>query len=234
MRAPFLTAEWRSLAMLNYSADPAVLAPYVPSGLELELFEGVAYLSLVGFLFLDCRLIGVPVPFHRNFEEVNLRFYVTRKAGDELRRGVVFIQEIVPKPAIAWTARTIFQERYTAMPMRHSQGPGRVTYGWSTPGRWHSFQLDFQGEPTFAREGSEEQFITEHYWGYSLLRNGGCYQYRVDHPRWRVWSATAWSADVDFAEVYGDRFAPLLRMSPSSAFVAEGSAVSVGWPRALR
>ena len=77
----FLTAEWRYLAMLNYEIEPAVLAPFVPQGTELDSFDGKTFVSIVAFLFLDTRIGGIPIPFHRNFEEVNLRFYVRRKSG---------------------------------------------------------------------------------------------------------------------------------------------------------
>ncbi|MEZ5366692.1 MAG: DUF2071 domain-containing protein [Bryobacterales bacterium] len=233
MPIPFLTAEWRSLAMLNYSVEPGLLEPFVPAGLELDLFDGVAYVSLVGFLFLDCRVMGVPVPLHRNFEEVNLRFYVVRRIGGELRRGVVFLKEIVPRAAIAWTARAFYNEPYTAMPMRHAAEPRRVGYGWKSSRRWHSFDVDLEGEPALAEEGSEQEFITEHYWGYCAQRDGGCVEYRVDHPRWKIWTVAASTIEVDFAEIYGERFAPSLQASPSSAFVADGSAISVGWPQRI-
>jgi uncharacterized protein YqjF (DUF2071 family) len=233
MPIPFLTAQWRSLAMLNYRVEPAVLSPFLPPGLELDFFEDATYVSLVGFLFLDTRLMGAPIPFHRNFEEVNLRFYVKRRAGAEERRGVVFIKEIVPRAAIAWTARTFYNERYTAMPMRHRCDPGRVSYSWKAAERWHSLQVGFEGDPGFAPEGSQQQFITEHYWGYSLQRRGGCFEYRVDHPKWKLWNATDCNTDIDFSQVYGERFAAVFEAPPSSAFVAEGSPVTVGWPRRI-
>ncbi len=76
--APFLTAEWRHLAMLNYEIDPVILRPFVPSGTELDSWNGKTYVSIVGFLFLKTRVRGLAIPFHQNFEEINLRFYVRR------------------------------------------------------------------------------------------------------------------------------------------------------------
>jgi uncharacterized protein YqjF (DUF2071 family) len=87
---PFLTAEWRDLAMLNYEIDAAVLRPFVPAGTELDAWGGRTFVSVVGFRFLGTRVRGVPVPGHRDFEELNLRFYVRRVADDGPRRGVVF------------------------------------------------------------------------------------------------------------------------------------------------
>src|ERR1700722_15876019 len=94
----FLSAEWRDLLMLNYEVNPGILQKYVPAGTELDSFQGKTYVSVVGFRFCRTRLLGaIPIPFHTEFEEINLRFYVRRSVGSETRRGVVFIGEIVPK-----------------------------------------------------------------------------------------------------------------------------------------
>ena len=110
MPAPFLTAEWRSLAMLNYVVDPALLAPMVPRGTELDSFDGRTYMSLVGFRFERTRVRGIWIPLHSDFDEVNLRFYVRRRVSGEIRRGVVFIREVVPRWAIAAVARAVYGE----------------------------------------------------------------------------------------------------------------------------
>ena len=231
MSQQFLTARWRSLLMINYAVDPRVVEPLLPAGVEIDFFEDRTFVSLVGFLFLDTRLMGVPVPFHRHFEEVNLRFYVRRRVDGEVRRGVVFVKEIVPKAAIAWTARTFYNERYVAMPMRHAVGLGQVSYGWKRGAQWESLSARPEGEPKPAREGSEEQFIAEHYWGYAAQRDGSTVEYRVEHPSWLVQNAVEPQADLDAAELYGKAFAQTLAGVPTSAFIADGSAISVGWPR---
>ena len=224
---PFLTAEWRSLVMLNYDIDPAVLAPLVPRGVELDLWEGRALVSMVGFLFLETRLLGVPVPFHRDFEEVNLRFYVRRRAGGEWRRGVTFIREIVPRRAIALTARAFYNEPYLALPMRHSVQPHSVGYSWRHAGRWNSLGAETRGEPRPIAGGSEEEFIFEHYWGYTRQRDGGTVEYQVEHPRWRVLEVVRSHCDCDAAALHGAPFASVLSAAPRSVFVAEGSPVIV-------
>src|SRR5438045_6548239 len=98
--------------MLNYVVDPRLIMPLVPAETEIDLENGEAFLTVVGFLFLDTRLLGVPIPLHRDFEEVNLRFYVRRKSADKWRRGVVFIREVVPRCAIVLVARTFYRENY--------------------------------------------------------------------------------------------------------------------------
>lgn len=219
--------------MLNYPVDPAILAPFVPQGTELDSWQGKTFVSVVGFLFLDTRVLGMAIPYHRDFEEVNLRFYVRRKAGEEWRRGVVFVKEIVPRFAIAATARLFYGEKYVALPMRHSisgdpAGGGMdVKYGWRLRGRWNGIDARVSGPAAEAAPGSEEEFITEHYWGYSSLRGGGCVEYQVEHPRWRVWNLQRPVLDCDVAALYGERFAAPLAGEPSSAFLADGSEVTV-------
>ena len=230
---PFLTARWRHLAMLNYEVPPEILAPLVPRGTELDSWQGKTFVSMVGFLFLDTRVRGLAIPGHRDFEEVNLRFYVRRRAEDGWRRGVVFVKEIVPRLAIAATARLLYGEKYVALPMRHSitgdssRGGMHVLYGWRHRGRWNGIDAMVSGTPREAAPGSEEELITEHYWGYSSLRGGGSAEYRVEHPRWRVWPLQRPVLDCDVAALYGKPFGDPLRAAPSSAFLADGSEVAV-------
>lgn len=232
---PFLTAEWRYLVMLNYEIDPNVLQNFVPKGTELDTWHGRTYVSVVGFMFLNTRLLGIPIPFHTNFEEVNLRFYVRRKAPDGWRRGVVFIKELVPKWAIATTARLVYGENYAALPMRHtiqhttqnSQTAVHVRYEWFHNNNWQHISLTAHGDPQPLGAESEAEFIAEHYWGYASTRSGRTLEYHVEHPRWRVWAASHFQYNCDIAELYGPTFAPALQASPTSAFLAEGSAVTV-------
>jgi uncharacterized protein len=224
----FLTAEWRNLAMINFEVDPAILRPYVPSVTELDDWNGRTYVSLVGFLFLKTRVLGMPIPFHRNFEEVNLRFYVRRKADDGWRRGVVFIKEIVPRWAIASVARVLYNEKYSAMPMSHRIVGGlNVEYRWRFEKRWNSLRVKGVGAWHQASAGSEEEFITEHYWGYSAQSDGGCVEYRVEHPRWNVVQAGEMGIDCDAHILYGPKFDSILRSAPTSAFLADGSPIIV-------
>jgi uncharacterized protein len=229
----FLRAEWRDLAMLNYEVDPQVLVRHVPAGTELDTWNGRTFVSVVGFRFLETRVLGVPVPFHVNFEEVNLRFYVRRKAEDGWRRGVVFVKEIVPRRAIALVARLAYAENYVCHEMRHSVEPASVSYGWKRGGAWEGLTASISGSPTLPGDDEEETFITEHYWGYSRLSDGESVEYRVEHPRWRVWRAQHASLACDAASLYGAEFAEVLSRAPSTAFVADGSPVLVRLGRRL-
>jgi uncharacterized protein YqjF (DUF2071 family) len=227
---PFLTANWRYLAMLNYVVDPRLLAPLVPPGTEIDFENGETFLSVVGFLFLDTRLLGVPIPLHRDFEEVNLRFYVRRKSADTWRRGVVFVRELVPKRAIATIARTFYGEPYLAVPMKHEiehvDLRVKVAYSWRRGSKWESLEMSASGEPQSIPAGSHAEFITEHYWGYTCFR-GGCSEYRVEHPRWKIWNAESFELRADVSSLYGEQFVETLNASPRSAFIAEGSPIQV-------
>lgn len=229
----FLTAEWRYLAMLNYEIDPACLLSYMPNGTELDSWNGKTSISVVAFLFLNTKVLGWSIPFHRNFEEINLRFYVRRLGPEGWRRGVVFIKEIVPRAAIAAVARRVYNENYVALPMRHevtaSFGPPSlvVDYSWRFKEKWNQLQVKTKGDLQPITPGSEEEFITEHYWGYAAQSDGGCVEYQVEHPPWRVWQVGETIFDCDVAGLYGDVFAESLQGTPSSAFLAEGSAVVV-------
>jgi uncharacterized protein YqjF (DUF2071 family) len=227
----FLTAQWRDLLMLNFEISPEIVRPFVPQGTELDTWNGKTFVSVVGFRFLYTRLLGVPIPFHRNFDEVNLRFYVRRHALEGWQRGVVFIKEIVPRWMVSCVARTVYNENYVTRRMRHEvtpptpQAPGRVEYKWKNDGQWNRISATIAGEPAFARPQSEETFITEHYWGYTRQRDGGTVEYQVEHPPWRVWQAEGVEFDCDAKAMYGPEFALALSRKPSSAFVAEGSGV---------
>ncbi len=227
---PFLTASWRYLAMLNYRIDPALLEKYIPPDVERDFYEGETFISVVGFLFLETRVLGIGVPLHRNFEEVNLRFYVRRRSADTSRRGVCFIREIVPKRAIAAVARVFYGEPYLTLPMKsevvHRDGALEVKYSWRRGSRWEFISMSAEGEPAPVRAGTHEEFITEHYWGYTRLR-GGCSEYRVEHPRWKIWPAISANFKADVASLYGSDFVAPLSAPPVSQFIADGSHVQV-------
>lgn len=240
-RVAFLTAEWRYLVMLNFVVPVEALERHVPRGTTLDLWQGRALVSVVGFRFLRTSVLGLPVPMHRDFDEVNLRFYVRREVpGTEARRGVVFIRELVPRRAIAWLARLTYNEPYRALPMQSdvpevvSDTPGRLRYAWRRRAVWEHLAATTIGPPVVPEAGSEAQFITEHYWGYTPQRDGTTVEYEVSHPAWRVWQTTAPELRADVATLYGAAFVEPLAMPPCSAFVAAGSDVVVYRPRPLR
>jgi uncharacterized protein YqjF (DUF2071 family) len=216
--------------MANYAIDPDILKSYLPEHTELDLRNGTCYVSLVGFMFLDTRIKGLKIPFHTDFEEVNLRFYVRFKDAGEWKRGTVFIKEVVPKPAIAFVANTIYGEKYEARKMRHSivdQGDTQsLEYAWKLSS-WNSIKLTAGKVLLDMGIGSEEEFILEHYWGLSKGKRGRTTLYGVEHPRWQVYETLESSFEVDFEENYGSAFAFLQQEQPASVFLAEGSEVLI-------
>ena len=239
--------------MLNYEVDPAILAPFVPPGTELDSWQGKTVASIVGFEFADVRVLGAPIPFHRHFEEINLRFYVRRRTPDGSRRGVVFIRELVPLRTVAFLARLLYGEPYKALPIRRfsrtvpmppaAQGArarGRATtvgYTWYGDDTWNRVEAtaDTTQPPRQPEPGSEEEFITDHAYGYGT-RHGRTIEYVVEHPTWPCWNAmkTRFDFNADtLRTLYGEDFAPYLE-SPRSAYLVEGSPVTVRSPRVIR
>jgi uncharacterized protein len=230
MTKSFLTAEWRKLAMANYAVDKSILQKYVPKNTMIDEWKDTCYLSLVGFMFLNTRLGGFKIPFHSNFEEVNLRFYVRYKDHDEWKRGVVFIREIVPRPALSLVARIMYGEPYVTMPMDHlwdtTPDSLLVQYRWKKKA-WNSLQVNAAFDPQEIKSDSEEEFITEHFWGYTKLSESRTMEYGVEHPRWKVYPVRDSEINVDYGDVYGKEFEFLAKEEPVSVFLAEGSEILV-------
>ena len=228
--ADFLTAEWRKLAFANYAIDPAILKKHLPAKTELDFWDNDCFVSLVGFKFCNTRLKGFRVPFHTDFEEVNLRFYVRHKANGTWKRGVVFIKEIVPKPAISFVANTIYRENYVTMPMDHLwEQTGhdlRVRYRWKS-GNWNTLEVLAENSLQEIISGSQEEFITEHYWGYAQASPTKTSEYEVAHPRWQVYPVKNYKIEVEFGKIYGLDFGFLSDETPKTVFLAEGSEISV-------
>lgn len=232
MSSKFLTAEWRKLIMAQYAVAPETLAPYLPPGVELDLFKGQCFVSLVGFLFDRVRLKGIPIPFHTRFEEVNLRFYVRRTDPDgNVRRGVVFIREFVPRAAITLIANAVYEEPYATVPTGHSfiqrADSQYVEYGWKHGRDWHYMGVDATLESQPNLEHTLEDFITEHYWGFTKRTHGTTSQYQVEHPRWQTYPILSHDIRADFAALYGPAFACLNTQPPHSILLAEGSSIAV-------
>ncbi|WP_299161444.1 DUF2071 domain-containing protein [uncultured Tenacibaculum sp.] len=226
----FLKAEWRKLLMINYEIDPEILKPYVPKGTELDFYNNKCYVSLIGFMFVNTKLLGVKIPFHINFEEVNLRFYVKRKENEIDKRGVVFIKEIVPKLAITFVANTIYNENYETLPMKHvweeKEDKFNISYQWKTNKLWNKIEVNVKNEKKEIEDNSEIEFISEHYWGYSKDKNKTT-EYEVKHPKWKYYPLINYNVGVDFLASYGKDFEFLNKQNPTSVFLLEGSGISV-------
>jgi len=231
MSRKFLSAEWRKLILVNYPVEKAALQPYLPAKVELDEWNGKLYVSLVGFMFLNTKLLGIKIPFHINFPEVNLRFYVRVKEGNSWKRGVVFIKEIVPKAAISFIANEFFNERYATMSMKNYQlidnNQLTVGYEWKHNQQWNKLGVIAEPISKLIAEGSKEEFITQHFWGYSSTRKKGTVEYEVAHPKWESYPVKSYTVNCDFEGLYGSSFGYLSQIQPDSVMFAEGSAISI-------
>jgi hypothetical protein len=163
---------------------------------------------------------------------------VRRKSGEGWKRGVVFIREFVPKPALTFVANTIYGENYATVPMRHrwevDEARIRVKYEWKKNARWQGFSVEADTKLQPVKPGSEAEFITEHYWGYARVGNKTTNEYEVKHPPWQQYAVKDYTLELDFGSLYGKAFEPLNGRSPDSIMLAEGSAVSVEGKRQIK
>jgi uncharacterized protein len=234
----FLTAEWNDLAMFNYEIDPNILENYVPKGTELDLWNGKCYISLIGFMFENVKVLGIKVPFHINFEEVNLRFYVKRFEDGIWKRGVVFVKEIVPKHAISIVANTLYNEHYQTLKMRHSRNENETSksfqYEWFKDPKWNSIAMTTEKKAIPIEVNSEAEFITEHYFGYTNYNKDKSIEYAVSHPRWEQLKVIESNIDVDFESIYGNDFKFLQDLKPTSEFLALGSKITIEGKKTIK
>ena len=227
----FLTASWKKLCFANYAVDPAILKPYLPAHTELDFYEGKCYVSLVGFLFDDVKLKGISIPFHKRFEEVNLRFYVKHFDGKKWKRGTVFISEIVNKPAIAWVANTLYNENYSVFKMHYKHDltseENFFSYGVFYEDSWQLLQVTTAPTPEVYASGGIISFITEHFWGYSIKDSLNTWEYEVTHPIWKSYKILDSEILFDFGGIYGSAFEDLSHRQPDSIQCMEGSPITI-------
>lgn len=221
--------------MANYEIDPEILLPYLPKGVELDLFNGKCYISLVGFMFKNTKLFNIPIPWFGSFEEINLRFYVIRKEENEIKRGVVFINETIPYPIVAWMANKLYNEHYTVVPTKHnyliSQLNQKITFDWKVDNNWNSIFVEANNETKAMTENSLEKFIYEHYYGYTKVNENKTEEYKLQHPSWKVYDVLDYKINCEFQAMYGNDFAILNQSKPESVYMAKGSDVGIYWKR---
>lgn len=234
----FITAQWKNLIMANYVINPEYLKKYIPAGTELDLWNGNCYISLVGFLFKNTKVLGLSIPNYTDFEEVNLRFYVKRFEKGQWKRGVVFIQEIVPKNIIAFVANTVYKENYKTLVMQHEHQLKaeirKVGYQWKNQNKKNHITVNAYDFATTIEDGTEAAFITEHYFGYTKYNENTSYEYEVKHPKWEQYLIKNFDIKIDYKNVYGTDFEFMNNMNPSSIILAKGSKISVGNKRKIK
>ena len=234
----FLSAKWNNLIIANYIISPEYLLKYLPVGTEIDIWEDKCYVSLVGFMFKDTKVLGFKIPKHTNFEEVNLRFYVKRFENGAWKRGVVFIKEIVPKNAITFIANSLYKEHYQTRKMRHQITENETSklfnYQWKVDGKWNTIKVETQKEYKEIEIDSEAEFITEHYFGYTKYNDNTTFEYEVKHPRWEQLEVKNCMVKVDFKKNYGADFEILQNAKPVSVLLAKGSQIKVENKKTIR
>ena len=230
----FLSAKWNNMLFANYPIDYNLLKPLIPEGTELDFWNGECFISVVAFQFLDSKLFGfIPAFSQRNFDEINLRFYVKRKSYDNYtRKGVVFIKEIVPSRLVKFIANNVFGENYISRNMKHqigdfSEDSFDISYSFKNDNFWNRFSAEISQNYILPKTGDIEEYITEHYWGYASKPNNPTVEYEVEHPQWTVYKVKKFNLDFNFGNVYGDSFSFLSKVEPSSVFFCIGSDVKV-------
>ena len=103
----------------------------------------------------------------------------------------------------------------------------KVGYQWKYEGSWNTLNVDADAKPIRLEPGSKEEFITEHFWGYTAIGPAHCGEYEVAHPRWDIHPVHSHSIDCNFGGLYGQAFAGLKDLTPASVFLAEGSPIKV-------
>ena len=231
----FLKANWENIIMANYAIDPEILKPFLPKGVELDLYNGKAYVSLVGFMFKKTKLFNVPIPFFGTFEEINLRFYVQRKEDGITKRGVVFINETIPYRIVAWMANKLYNEHYTVVPTQHSivenLDSKKIKFDWLLNKKWNSIYVEASNKSQSMKKDTLEKFIYEHYFGYTKIDENNTEEYRLQHPSWKINTVIDTKIDCDFKAMYGETFSILNETKPEAVFIAEGSSVKIEWKR---
>ena len=215
--------------------DPKILQPYLPKGVEIDLFEDKCYISLVGFMFKNTQLFNIPIPWFGTFEEINLRFYVVRKEGNQIKRGVVFINETIPYPIVAWVANKLYKEHYTVVPTKHEQEVNsdfqKIKFEWLVNSKWNNMEVSYSFGTDKMKNNSLEQFIYDHYYGYTKVNDPKTEEYKLQHPSWKTHTLSNYKIECDFKAMYGTDFAILNETKPAAVFIAKGSKVGIEWKR---
>jgi len=222
----FLTARWENLIIISYKVRPELLEAYIPEGFELDTINGSAFVSIVAFDFLDTKVKGLKIPFHVNFPEINLRFYVKNKE----KRGVVFIREFAPRFFIAYFANLFYNENYRAISMNnHLEQNGKIflNHTINFKGKKYQINLEAENKPYMPASDSTEHFFKEHEWGFGIAKTGETIIYKVEHPLWEVYPIVKFEHNFDFGAIYGEKWQSLNGEDPYNVAFAKGSPVKV-------
>jgi len=229
-----LTADWTNLLTATFETDKSFLEKYLPPGTELDDWNGKYFISLVAFMFEKPALLGIPSPFYRSFEEINLRFYVRRKEKNEWRKGVVFIKEIAPYYIVGRAAKWLYKENFVSLVMNHEfTNDNRIrntNYSCRVNNKWNRLSMESASVNIEPEAETVENFIRDHYWGYTKTTRNKTMEFRIEHRPWNIFPATKFEMNLDTGAIYGDELKEYLSAEPFSAFLMDGSHTKISWP----
>jgi uncharacterized protein len=234
MKKAFLAANWENLAVATFEVEKQLLKEFLPGKTELNDWNGKFFLSLVGFMFSKTTLLGIPVPFYRKFEELNLRFYVKHKSNTGWKKAVVFIKEIAPSRIIGLTAKWLYHENFIHLPMNHSitadSNKKIIEYSWKVNADWNRLRLQTSLLPSAMPGESLESFIADHYYGYTKTSDDKTLEFEVQHRPWKIYPALSFDMKLDAKTIYGEEFSHCFAQKPLTAFLMDGSETKISFP----
>jgi hypothetical protein len=129
----------------------------------------------------------------------------------------------------------LYKEHYAAIPTKslivNGESAKNIKYEWKINNKWNHIAVNAAKENEQILPGSVEEFIFEHYYGYTKINSQLSQEYKVNHPRWQVHKVIDYSIHCDFKSMYGNDFSFLRNQQPDSVIIAQGSPVSVKWKR---
>ena len=227
---PFLTARWTDVLLLTFAAPLPLIRRLVPAGVEPDLWNGTAHVSLVALGMRQVRVRGWPVPGFTAHLQVNFRTYI-RYRGEP---GVWFIREFVPSRLLAAAAWLTFGEPFGTVPIsarvEAHEASVRASYQLERPELgWHVTMTGSRATRVPPPE-SAEHYFKERVLACRIRRDGTLAVFRVAHPPWEVRDVSAVDYRLDFGFLYGADWRFLNDASPVTAVYATGSDVTVYSP----
>ena len=184
---------WHDLLFMHFRVPADPLAALLPSGLELDRYDGEAWIGVVPFRMSDVAPRGVPaIPWLSAFPELNVRTYVVA----EDKPGVWFFSLDATNPIAVRVARTVFHLNYLDARIQQHWQQGWYAYHSQRTHRGAApaeLKLRYRGDgqPFRAQPGTLAYWLTARYCLYAASRHGQVYRGEIDHPPWDLEEATA-------------------------------------------
>jgi hypothetical protein len=202
VRIPVMRQRWLHVALLHWETDPGAARARLPTGVDLDLFDGRAYVGLVA-LTMDVALPGgLPVPFLGPFPELNVRLYTVDRHG---RRGITFCSMDAGRMLPAVAGRWAYGLPYRWADATATRRGQTVTYDlrrrW--PGSDHPrCRLTVRVGDRLARPSPLEEFLSAR-WVLHWAAAGQSWWCPVDHPPWGLHTASLESLDDQLVAAAG-------------------------------